>query len=518
MQFILKISPPVLRRLDTYLRVNHAWIWMTKIHLHLYLSLILSAFFALIGLVYNIGITQVPSLGDQDTFFGLLFIPATLFGFFIVYNMSLFNPDKSAGYRFKYQEFFILIIYFFSFSLPLLIPYPASIILNKRIADLVEDVEFNRDEDNFNKGLPFFPQAANAGSYHFYPSDSIYLSETNNDRTDNLYDDNYYSGYQTLLREWSKLTDSIYGHKGVFENQRPKLYYINRLTWDNDFYSYGRYGKGLSLNYNDSLFRLYLNDINVVRDPKVAKRQIAAAVSLLNKYDHTRAIDQAKILNNYLNHSYVPGMQTDLYDPYDIFKKAENNITAIHFAKINRVGSRDSDFLHGILTFVFCLTLIFQIFKNVHWKQFLLGLSISIALVSLIALIEVVCDYDGNFVSLMSLLIPLSFILASIKGFFITRYSWILNQVNIMLSLCLAFYPLLILVYLVECHNIFEISYFDKYLEWSNGTQRYNSDYYELVRNIWSFAFWFGILSFVFIWNSYLKVLYLRYWSLPKRK
>ncbi|MBA3898872.1 MAG: hypothetical protein H0X62_01470 [Bacteroidetes bacterium] len=156
MKFTQKISPPFLKRADIYLRKNHPWIWATKVHLHIYLAFLLACIFSLVGLFYNIDVNQVPTGNDQDVLFNLLFVPAALFGVFIIYNMSLFNPDKSAAYRFKYQEFFLFLIYIFSFFLPFVIPYSAGLILNERISALVSDETYEQDVTAFNYGRIFF--------------------------------------------------------------------------------------------------------------------------------------------------------------------------------------------------------------------------------------------------------------------------------------------------------------------------------------------------------------------------
>ncbi len=537
MNFALKISPPFLRKLDAYLRINHSWIWTTRIHLHIYIALLLSVLFASLGLVYHISINDVPSVNDQNTFFGLLFIPATVFLIYMIYQMALFNTDKSAAYRFRYQEFSILLIYLFTFFLPLLIPYPASLILNGRISNLVSDNELQRDQNSFNEALIFLP-VSNASFYYYYPSDSAYLDT----RQSKTFRNEYYDAEEAVntddttistRRQWALLADSIYHHKGVFKNTRPKLYYRNTRIWSkNSLYGYNTYMTNdltestAESNLRDSLFLLYLDKINIVRDPNEASKHISQICELLYKYTHFEGgvLDQKTILNDFLKHSYSESYCNNYPFLYNKIYTSTDNITNIYRAKLrDDINAWDKNVLFVLFIFIFCITTIFQIYKNVHWKQVLLGAAILAILFTLICIIEVVSNFDGKFISFAGAFLSLLFLLTTIKGFFIKKFSWVLNQMAVILAFCLPYFPLIILAYLDQHHHIFTISYFDKYLEpfkSHDGTisWSYNKEYRELVTLIWISTFWGGILSYVFIWNSYMKTLFLRFWNLPKTK
>jgi len=457
----------------------------------------------------------------------------------MIYQMALFNTDKSAAYRFRYQEFFIFLIYLFTFFLPLLIPYPASLILNERISNLVSDNELQHDQNSLNEGLIFFP-VSNAAFYSYYPSDSIYLHQF---RKRNNYDDAYLDETENTSslsdstiqkrKEWVALTDSIYFHKGVFANVRPKLYYRNTRMWSRDnFYNYNTYiraelNESISeTSLKDSLFLLYLDKINIVRDPNEASKHIAQLSETISTYSIIKGmeLDQKAILNDFLKHNYYQSYCNNYPDLSTIIYSSIDNITNIHRAKLKvDIGSWNADFLFGLFIFIFCITTIFQIYKNVHWKQVLLGAAILAILFTLVCIIEIVFDFNGKFVSFAGIFLSALFLLASIKGFYIKEFNWVLNQAAVILAFCLPYFPLIILAYLDQHHGIFTISYFDKYLEpfksydgtisWS-----YNREYRELVTFIWLSTFWGGILAYVFIGNSYMKTLFLRFWSLPKVK
>lgn len=535
MNFILRTAPSFLRKADAYLRINHSWIWSTKIHIHLYMTVILGAVFSLVGLLYHVDIRWAPDRSDLNGFFILLFIPAVIFCFYMLYNMSLFNTDKSYAYRFKYQEFFLFIIYFFTFCLPLVIPYSASLILNYRVDRLVDDVQFKKDQVAYNEALPFFP--VNSDDYEYYPSDSVYLFET---RERAKKEREGLSEYSNHYEFWESMKDSVFSHTGIFEKTRPKLYYHHSLNWNTarhhdhyDLFSNRRYDYRdpdyLSVDYNfsgaeDSLYAQYIEHTNLVHDPAMAEKHIAEMDELLKKYTVTKGIERQKIRDQYAGNYYIPEearVQTDAREA--LMQLTEMNISSIHSAKMKYAYVFDGEIYLGLWIFIFCLTVLFLLFKNVHWKQFLLAIAINAALLTLVIIIEVISNGRGEFIGALAVLLPLIFLFVTIAGFYINRFSWFFNQVNIFLTVILPFYPLIVLSYLQYMRNIFEIEYFDRYkipvvnsmgyTEWL-----YNTEYYELINTIWTWTFIGSILLYVFVWNSYLKLLYLRYWSLPKNR
>ena len=523
MNFILRTAPPFLRKADAYLRINHSWIWTTRIQIHLYLGLILGLVFSIVGLLYSIDLTDVPGSNSQNTFYMILFVPATAFCIYMLYNMSLFNTDKSHAYRFKYQEFFLFLIFFFTFCLPLLIIYPASMILNARIANLVEDDQFETDKEQLNRGLVFFP--VSKYEYDYYPSDSLYIYETITHPVNN---DNEYNAPHLQRRE--NMKELIFTHSGEFEKSRPKLYYHHSRDWTNT-YSYGRYRRNSMRHHDfnakaaervsiqDSLYRMYIDSVNIYHDPEVAKRHISEMHLLLKKYNGNYDVDKQRILNNFMTNYYKPGDQR-----LEIaLQTVKDNVTAIYYAKNKYVSAWNLDVFRSLLIFAFCFTLLFQVFKNVHWKQLLLALGIAACLLTLVIIVEVISRFRGEFFALTGVILPFLLLALSVAGFRIKKFHWIFNQANIYLTWLLPFYPLIILAYLANYHQFFGMDYFDRYkVEITNQYGRkdwiYSDAYYILVSKIWHYTFWAGILSYVFLWNSFLKLLYLRYWSLPKNR
>jgi len=509
MNFILKISPPFLRKLDDHLRINHTWLWTTKIHLHIYLSVIASLLFSVIAMLYRVDITAAPGLHQQDIFFVLLFIPAVILGLFMIYNMSLFNSDKSQGYRFRYQEVLLFLVTFFSFCLPLLIPFPAAFILNDRISALEEDAQFIADERDFNEGVPFFPTSPY--NYQYFPSDSVYLFATGN------YNDSELNSHR---QQWGRMRDSIFWHRGVYRDARPYLYYTDDRLFGPYNYRYTR----LDFPYvnRDSIYNAYLRKINIARDPAVIAPAIAKMARLLNKYSEGIAVDQQLVLSRFINHEYKPdNMGGELLD--ETLRNCIANISAIEDAKCFNCAAWQREVWMLLALFIFCFTIVYRVYKNVHWQQLLIAVAVITGGLAIIAIFEDAFRTYGSIFLNIGMFLPLVLLCVSIKGLSIRSYSWVFSQANILLSGFLPFYPMIVLYYLSHYFGILECSFFDGYKEIitePSGYQRvvYNMDYYQLLKTIWTCTFSFGILSYVFIWNCYLKTLYLRYWSLPKNK
>lgn len=520
MNFILKISPAFLKRFDHYLRVNHPWIWATRIHLNLYFSVLLSLFFIALGLFYQMDPKNVITESEQNFFFGILFIPAVILLGFLIYNMSIYNPDKKEAYRFKYQEFFVLLIYYSTLSLPLLIPYPASWVLNARIANIQDSEILEQQAVSFELGSYYFP--SNRANYQYFPNDSIFLISLNSQMTGWKPGKEYIERIHLQNTIWKKLRDSIFDHKGVFKNQRPPLYYTSFID-EYDGYSFrnGVYGEYPQANLNN--FSLLENDIfkskkrQLLLHPNegLAKDYINKFSELLFIYSDVDEVTTSKIYEDYSLNIYFPS-----YAYQDLrfeIQKTASNLHQIKSAKIKTSLSWSLKTYTSLAFAVFLISLLFQIFKNSHWSQLLR----SALFIGLFYTVVLVIDAASNFSNGFLLIIPFySFIviaILSLRGFILQKFSTLFVQFNIYLTLLSPFFFLLLLGYMHNVHQFFYWSWFDGYKEMDNeGILDYGFAHSQMISHYYDWALWIGVLSYVFIWNSYLKSLYLRYWSLPK--
>ncbi|MBA3901478.1 MAG: hypothetical protein H0X62_14950, partial [Bacteroidetes bacterium] len=330
----------------------------------------------------------------------------------------------------------------------------------------------------------------------------------------------------TILNEklWTVFKDSIYYHKGIFDKNRPKLYYHSSLYFKAPYYKYNSYDneRNLLAEQEEIEFRNYNKKMNLERDTVIAKVNIEAYCSLLKKYYKDTIIDTQAIFYDFVNHNYRIDKYRDNYFERSYYE-TKMNINSIGAAKNRNISTWSPSVIIGIALFAFYFAVVFQVFKNVHWKQLLLAAAIGTLLFTLVIITDVVSRSNFKIIPLFTALIPLLLLLISFFGTYIKRFSWILNQANILLSFLLPFLPIIILNYLDSYHKIFTIAYFDQYkVEFliNDGFKemRYSPDYYELVNMIWISVFIFGIGMYLFFWNSYLKHLFLRYWNLPKLK
>ena len=520
MNFILKIAPAFLKKFDSHLRTNHPWIWATRIHLNLYLSLVLSLFFILLGLLYQMNPREVITSHDQDFFFGILFIPAVILLGFFIYNMSIYNPDKKAAYRFKYQEFFVLLIYFFTLSLPLLIPYPTSWVLNERIAHIEEEVVLEKQAVSFELGAYFFP--SNRDNFKYYPSDSAFLKNINGQRRESGRDAKYYEEKRLENEAWLKMKDSIFDHKGIFKNKRPRLYFSDYVG---DYQTYGYYEsrrnyyqKANLANFDlekNSIFKTKKRELLFHPNEGLTKDYINKFSELLFSYSHVEEITTSTVFRDYSMNNYFISLSNQKLK-HDI-ELAASNMHEIREAQNKDVFSWHFGIFQALALTIFCITLVFQVFKNLHWSQLLRF----VLFAGLIFTIILVIDGASNFQSGLILIFPfyLSIILAfvSLRGFKLKKFSTLYVQFNIFLSLISPFFFLLLLAYLENVHGFFYWSWFDSYKVIDlQGVLDYGYEHSAMINECYTWAFWIGIFSYNLIWNSYLKSLYLRYWSLPK--
>lgn len=536
MKILRKISPAFLNAFDDKLRSRSPWLWATRIHYHIYISLMCTAFFTLIGAIYRVNLTDVPSRMDQGVFWAVLIVPCIILSLYMLYNMSLFNPDKAGAKRIPYQEFFVLIIYLVTFLMPFAIPYSATWMLDTRTDWLVDDQELYEDAHNLTYADPFL--YTGWGEYRYYPSDSIYLEfRKKPELKTNYYDDEViitphdsllWTLYWTNEHHWSQMRDSILYQVGVFEEDRPHLYFHGGYL---DFLGYSHYHgwyyetpifSDSRDSGADSLYQIFVETVNVARSAELAKPYLEKYAGLLEKYgSDTLDVDRGSLLEDYLQNRYTGGYVHYYLDDAD--DQSRDNIENLFDAKENRSVIYDDDTFYGTLVFCFCFAVLFSIFKNVHWRQGLLFIATTSLLITLIAVIGVIVDGDEEYFLSAFTFLPFLFLAISFWGFKLKTFNGFLNQVVMLLNISLPWILIMILVYLDEVHDIFRMPYFDQYKVWyypefEKAYLDYSSEYYELISRIWWVVIWGSPIMYILAWNSYVKSLYQRFWFLPRRR
>jgi hypothetical protein len=527
MNIILKISPPFVRRLDSYLRTNYPAFWATMFHLNLYTAILMLALFSLLGLLIGIDVKDVPTEKYVNIVFALLFIPATAWLIFMIKQLSLFNIDKVFGKRKNLTEFPVFIIYFITFALPLIIPYSTICILNFRTANLVSDKEFNEDICNYYKGKMYFPTSIY--DYSYYPNDTFYLQYESSRKNgnaipvatnskspgDSVQNEEMQNQYRDNAHD---LCDSIFYEKGSFSHSRPYLYY----NISNNPTSSFRRTRDYSDDSNpalDSAINGFLCHQNIARDERAGMEQILLFCKLLKKYSGTETVDPQTILRDYHNHNY----NTSYSDNYlncsidEVYRNMQN----INYAKYFLSYMYSQYLIVFFFVFVFFIAIIFNIFKNVYWKQFLLGAAIFAILATLLLFFDVLFNYKFKFFITGTMLIVLLCIVFFIRGFKAKQYSVFMNQSTILLNLLFPILPFLLLTYLSTSFDFIswlwygtDMSHVSAVYDYSY--YKFDPEYYRFKMNVIWWTFWAGIILYVVLWNTLLKKLYIKLWALPR--
>jgi len=110
----------------------------------------------------------------------------------------------------------------------------------------------------------------------------------------------------------------------------------------------------------------------------------------------------------------------------------------------------------------------------------------------------------------------------SFRAFSATRYTVWMNQAVVLLNFLLPVVPFAILGFMDVVLDFFHWEYFDQYREmkfyYGEWHWDYTDEYHIVVEAIRLITFWAGILTYPFVWNTYVKILYLRLWALPSNK
>jgi hypothetical protein len=528
MKIILRISPHFIRRFDSYLRTNHPTFWATLFHLNLYCAILFMILFSLFGLLIRVDIQDIPSQSYITTVFVLLFIPATAWLIFMIKQLSLFNIDKIFGLHKRFSEFGIFIIYFITFALPLVIPYSTVTVLNLRIANLVNQKDVNEDITNYFKGKMFFP--TEKYDYEYYFDNMSYLKYGDQKTFSQILSlpdiEAYINKYDTLSEAqvdyindipYNNLKDSVFYQSGEFKIKRPSLYYIIEVYPTRELEN----SRKVELTYDkyiDSVIINFQYRQNLTRDVEAARKQIILFCELFNKYSYERRCDPDRVLTDYINHNYEQSYANRVLS--DPIRDIKSNLKSIINAKQFSGYMYYNEMMVFLFVFCFYITIFFNIFKNVHWRQFLLGLSVFAVLATILIILDLIFDFRFKLFITFTILISIFCLIFFIKGFRAKQFDLFTNQSVILLNILFPILPYLLLSYLVNVHDFFDWICFDSFKysgEQTDGTfYSYYGNFYQLKRDIFWWTFWAGIILYFVLWNTLLKRIYIKLWALPR--
>ena len=518
MNWILKIAPKELKLIDVYLRESYSWIWATRIHFTLYAMLLLGSFAALIGFITPVDIKNPMSSREIMTFFSIFMFPAIIFMGYMIFQLCLFSVEKRKGKSSFFRPLLVFPLMMISVLSPLVMPFSVSFVLNSKIANLAPKEQVNSDELDLDKAKYFVNTGEQDYKYFATNSDYIYW-EKDNTEAYNRYNRN--DKYEVEKK-------AIYFHEGQYRNERPRLY--KAMTYSNYYNNSFGYSSGGSFegNVRNDVNQFYY-DQNLNLSLKEASNYLEHLNACLERYSDYGMLDLDSMMLELKNNTYINCYSNNRINrannsfnynekPQKYYNKVSGNLRNIKSAQIMYVPKVSGFIFLGFLWAAFIITLLLFIFRLVHWKQFLLSILIIGIYLTLIGIVEGVGDFDGYFFPIMAILFVVVSMIFLNRVWALNKFSVVINQMAIVTFLSLAFFPIMILGYLEEVLDIFKIPYFDKYLVLDPEKHRpYSSEYYEMITSLWVITFWSGILFFYLLGLPYLKKVFLRLMSLPKK-
>lgn len=518
MNWIFKIAPGELKLIDVYLRENYPWIWATRIHFTIYAMILLGAFAALIGLIAPVDIQNPMSSGDIMTFFGIFMFPTIIFMGYIIFQLCLFSVEKRKGKSSFFRPLIVFPLMMFSVLSPLVMPFTVSFVLNTKIANLAEEEQVNQDGLDLQKAKYFVNSGESA--YKYFGTKKEYLR----------YWEESQEGRDETISHREAIKKAIYYHEHENKNERPRLY--KGKSYSSSYNSYYNRHSGWDTEeeiYYKNEVKEFYHEQNIDLSIVHAEKYLKHLNLFIDRYTKQQPIEVDSVIYELENNIYSgcysntkPNRSTTYHNYAQVvserFNKTSRYLGYIKRAQLNYLPRNADSIFLGFLWASFIVTLLLFIFRLVHWKQFLLSILVIGIYLTIIGIVEGVGRFHGDFFPAMAILFVVVSMIFLNKSWGLEKFSVVVNQMAIVAFMSLPFFPIMILAYLSEILDIFEIPYFDQYLIENADTYRpYSQEYYDLIEAIWLNVFWGGIIIFYLIGLPYLKKVFLRLMSLPKK-
>ncbi len=538
MKWLFKLAPVQLKQLDTFLRINYAWIWATRIHLTVYSSLLLIVLGLILGNLFPVELREITTEREIESIFGYLVIPSVLLMGFIIFQICIYNINKEHSNNSPFTSVLVLIFTFISILSPFTLPFTSAIVLNNRVSKIIPDQEYIQDRNEFLKARFFVNEGEY--SYSYFESDSAYFNSfvPKKYRESSSYIEEV--EYQTDSAEIYK--DSIFYHKGIYKDARPRLYkttaYNNARFWlRSENTTHTTWGTSIP----DSLFKKYYIFNNTHFNKDSCRHHLTAVNRLMNKYSIKAEfnVDSAVFdltQNNYVGYRHREWKRTNpnrgqsesvVYyygENHSVFDETGDNLLEIKKAKNSTLPGDTEGFLMFFTYMSFVLSVLVLLFKMINWKQLLLNLLLSGILIAVFAVFEAIYRFRGDLIATASLSTILLCLFLTILVWRKSRYYWTLNQTTILAYLFSAHVFLIAILYMDEVWNFWEWRYFDTYKvqyfheDGSGPFTRYSLAHDTLKeRTIWACHFG-GIAFFTLVAVPYFHKTFKRLQVLPKKK
>ena len=528
--------------------------WLTQ----LCIAVVLYTLSAILALILPVETTNTPIV---LMWYGLGFIPASFWWIFIIYRLVKFNTDKLYGNRTFAQNFSEIPTYIGQFILPYFIPLILASILILRIGNLRNLKELSLGKIAIEEAQPFFTmnygeinfyrysnydnlasKTPISGDYYFdyYTNDSICLldlkskSDWQNRNSNNSYE---YQAIEEDIHQPKRIEygneiikDSILGQRGIFEESRPMLYRINN---DNKHYSIGEIRSEFSKKCNtgfcsDSLTTLYF--LAHYRNDSFIKKKFESLRNRMKSfgYSESKLLTSDELLSFFKNHDYRISTQHPLINKVEVFNESMDNFESQtkYIIECNHWDFKViSEWeIHAIfLLFFASLAIVFSLFKNMAWYEFLIGIFI----------ITVIGILTGIIGAINRVNAPVGFLI--VWGEFIVLFIWSLMELQspirrkrgavlfMIPHLSLAVIPLATLGTLDVMLDFWHWSYFNQFLEFrpteNNPFNMGYNDTYKLIKRWTPAAVTFiGYFLYIFVWYPlWIKPNWLAFMSKPKK-
>lgn len=513
------INPEFLKQIDKYLLQNHPLVWITRIHYVLVFTFYIFLLSYLLGWLFPIDLIQPNSLGIYYLLFILISI--TLYVIWI-YRNSIYNIENQFGLRSIYDEYKLFACYFITVTLLCTNYIPFEAVYKYRMANSISDEQFALEINTLNLADPFFVTDETS-----YKNFSVKY-QTKNDNT-------VYYNY-TEYENWGRFRPSFYDSWSFFSRNGYSSI-KNKLI--------------ISGVLSDSLLK---NKFNVLKkDPSLAKKLITDYISIFKKYNRPMYFSTEYVYKNYQeltelgNTIQTPGdLSNNLTEGESIKNDIINIYKNVGEAKFDAVFYTKFGYYFFMWYLIFYLVIVFMMFRNVNWQQFIITL-VSIALLPLIIFIIINIMFQNNngsyFFMGICLLIYLSVFIYSIK-FGISPPQQFTSFGSILLQLSNIITPIAPFLFIVYAHNVFdflkynipyELSNFDIYYDGLSDSsiatlKQYPAKakeilYQQLLQNYWREVYEkfilatqiIGMVLYLFVYMPFIKEQFVRLKALPRK-
>lgn len=526
--------------------------WLTQ----LCITAIMFLLTFIIALIIPVSAIDTP---DVISWYALGYIPATFWTLFIVYRLVKYNSEKLYGNRTIWHNFIELPSYIIQFALPLLIPVIIGTTLTFRIASLIEDDKLDANANAFEEAQPFFTFDYGSSNYMYFDGNYNMTASYNYDYLHEMFkyfenDERYYKYiisdynreeeeelvYEMMNGQYGQksldslsnyrwqMKDSIAFHKGIFKNKRPKLYPYRFYEFYTDNYGYSynyEYDNDYLIN-QDSLKQLYFYKY-FKNEQFIAEKYNKLLLSMKSIGIENIPFNSTQLLNLYNNNVYFPynkdlRFRVQQFDrQISLYKKQLNYIKTCK--NKNFFFIYDTEIYQILFSLVFGLCLLLALFKNMNWKEFLVGLLFVCLLPTLLGIFMAIMRWQEEAVTFTFWSI---FIILIVWGIIEKRKTIRRKRGAILLMiphLLMAYFPIAVLGTLSGIFNFWDWDYFDRYLVhtptvYNPNNMSYSEEYWDLRNQSRDWALIGGYVAYLFVlYPLWIKRDWLNFISKPKK-